>query len=152
MEDDTEYVGALEVIAQNHRAQANADSDREEKLQESRFQVDEARLALSQLAKPAVAVIAMRLMGVDVDENGKPVTVDRESTALAVLDRIGIPKLRATAIAASMVSSTQMPAVGAPGWVPLENSEDDAIGVGEVDAHIDAFLAGARAAKDLAGE
>jgi hypothetical protein len=154
MEEDTEYVGALEIVALDQRAKAHASSDRDERLRKARDLVDEARLVLSELAAPAVAVIALRLQGIDTDWDGRPVTIDRETTAMAILDRVGIPKLRATAIAASLMSSTTTPAPGSPGWesLPQGDGTDGELDPSSVDAHIQAFLDGARVARDLRGE
>lgn len=145
---------ALAILVDHDRAQHQADSERRTKMLEAQQRIDEARLAISQLAAPAVKILACRLMGVDVDSEGRKITESRELTALEVLDRCGIPKLRAHAVAASIAQSAMDPVAGHPGWVEPEVGRGDENG-GEldpasVDAQIAAFLAGARAQRDVA--
>jgi hypothetical protein len=151
-EDDLP-VGALELVIDARYRDESQSQEIADRAEHARGLADEARLALAQLAEPAVKLIALRLMGIDVDWQGKPVTDDREETAWEVLSRIGVPRLRATAIAASIAAATQAPAPDSPGWVPpTEEDEDEAakeLDPATIDGQIQAFLDGARAQRDL---
>lgn len=154
MHDEDEILsGTLELLVDARQHQDRAEATIAERAETARQLADEARLALADLAGPAVAIIALRLAGSELDWDGKKVNKDREDTAWEVLSRIGIPRLRATAIAASISAQTQAVAPGSPGWVAPE-IEEDADEVREIDptsidAQIESFLAGARAQKDL---
>lgn len=156
MHDDDDIVGsAIELLVDSSRREQSQQQEIVEKAQLARIQADAARLALAELAAPSVAVIALRLSGTTTDWDGRPITKDREDTAWEVLSRIGVPKLRATAVAASIAAHTAAPAPGAPGWEPPELDEEDedkAIDVASVDSQIEAFLAGADVAKKMRAE
>lgn len=154
MHDEDEILsGSLELLV-DYRARENAQqAEIADRAENARKLADEARLALADLASPAVAIIALRLAGAEIDWDGRAVNKDREDTAWEVLSRIGIPRLRATAIAASISAQTQIVAPGSPGWVAPELDEDaneiKEIDPTSVDAQIQAFLDGARAQRDL---
>jgi hypothetical protein len=155
MFEDTEYVGALDVVLDARRQQGRTEDEAQRRLDESRRRVDDARTALAELAEPAVGLISYVLAGKVNDDNGVRITEDRIDMALTVLDRVGIPKLRATAISASIAHAPSSPAPGSPGWEPpqVEDGDEEAeLDVGSVDAQISAFLEGAHAARDLRGE
>lgn len=170
-EDFDPSAGSLEIMV---RQQAREQTDAEliaARAEEARMHADAARLALAHLAEPAVRVIAARLAGAPaeggqgalkagtfpLDDEGRPVTREREDTAWEVLARIGVPRLRATAVAASIAAQTHAPAPLAPGWVdPALDGADDGreedakeLDPASVDAQIVAFLEGARAQRDL---
>jgi len=150
----SEY-GEIELLVDQRLGQEDADRLRQETLDQARRQVDEARLAIASLAAPAVTIIGLRLAGRDQDWDGRPVTDGRVEMALAVLDRVGIPKLRATAIAASIAHAPSAPAPGSPGWEPPQvegGAEAEELDVGTVDAQIAAFLDGARVQRDVSKE
>lgn len=154
-EDDLLGHGALELILDARRGENDAASAVREQSEKARAQADAARLALAVLAEKCCHVIALRLLGEPFDDAGRPLTKDREDTAWEVLSRIGVPKLRATAIAASMAASTHAPAPGSPGWVPPDDRADDEeleLTGGEVDERIQAFLDGARLGADVRGK
>jgi hypothetical protein len=146
--------GSVELLVGSRREHENEEARRQAQLDEGRRNVDAARLAMAALAEPAVRVIAHRLLGDTIDERGVKVTDERLDAALAVLDRIGIPKLRATAIAASIAAAPTNAAPGSPGWEPpqVEGRDDEAIDVGSVDTMISAFLEGAAAAQRMRDE
>lgn len=150
-EEDDVTCGALEIIVQARQEEQNREREMAERAEAARISADEARLALAGLAEPAVRVIACRLAGFEVDWDGRAVTKEREDTAWEVLSRIGVPRLRATAVAASIAATTHAPAPGSPGWEPDEDDGRDVkeLDPASVDAQIQAFLDGARAAKDL---
>ncbi len=154
-EEDDILTGALELsTAHWQRSQAD-DRTVAERAEYSRQLADDARLALADLALPAVYIITQRLAGVEIDGNGKAITDDREDTAWEILSRVGVPRLRATAIAASISAAPNAPAPDSPGWVPPQLEDGDEtkeLDPASYDAQIESFLAGARAAKDLAGE
>lgn len=171
-EDYDPSVGSLELLVENRRQEQTAEQEMLERAEAARGLADEARLALASLAEPACRVIAARLMGAPaeggqgalkagefpLDENGRPVTKEREDTAWEILARIGVPRLRATAVAASMAAATRAPAPNSPGWVSpelegedVEDSEDSKVTPSEIDSQIAAFLEGARAQRDLGG-
>lgn len=169
-ETDDLFRGSLEILVQSRKQEQTAEDEMLARAEIARDLADEARLALSMLAEPACQVIAMRLLGAPaeggqgalkagefpLDSNGRPVTKEREDTAWEVLARIGVPRLRATTIAASIAAQTRAPSPLSPGWVPPEDTdteeenEDEATPT-EIDAQIASFLAGARAQKDLGG-
>lgn len=147
---------ALELYGPHADEQHESDVKREEQQRRARERVDTARLALAELAEPAVKLIACRLFGVDVDDAGRAIDADREKVAWEVLSRVGVPKLRATAVAASLSASPTSPApiYGAYGVVDPGASTDGASADGEIDAasvdyQIDQFLRGAEAARNL---
>ncbi len=149
MDDDK----TLAVLVEHDRANHQAETARRENALKAQMRIDEARLAISALALPAVQILAARLMGIDADDQGRKITESRELTALEVLDRCGIPKLRAHAVAASIASTAINPVEGHPGWVAPEIDGDETdreLDPGSVDAQIAAFLAGARAQRDVA--
>jgi hypothetical protein len=153
-EDDITH-GALEILVDAQRGERDREREMAERAEAARTNADEARLALAQLAEPAVRLIAARLYGVEVDDGGRAVTKDREDTAWEVLSRIGVPRLRATAVAASIAAATRAPAPDSPGWDEGDDEEgrEKELDPASVDAQIEAFLEGARAARDLgAGE
>lgn len=146
--------GEIELLVDRRVGQEGEDRARQERLDAARRKVDEARLAIAELAAPAVAVIGLRLAGADRDWDGRTVTDERVETALAVLDRVGIPKLRATAIAASIAHAPTSAAPGSPGWEPPAvdgAGGQEELDVGTVDAQIAAFLEGARVQRDVDG-
>jgi hypothetical protein len=150
----SEY-GEIELLVDRRMGQEDEDRARAARLDEARRKVDEARLAIAQLAGPAVAIIACRLMGHTADWDGAAVTDERVETAMSVLDRVGIPKLRATAIAASIAHAPTSAAPGSPGWESPQvdaGGEAEELDVGSVDAQIAAFLDGARIARDVDGK
>jgi hypothetical protein len=136
--------GEIELLADARRDNRDAEAKRQAMLDAARHQVDAARIAMASLAAPAVALIAARIHGEDADWDGRKVTDERIEMALTVLDRIGLPKLRATAIAASIAHAPHSPAPGSPGWAPAVDGGDEAeeLDVGSVDAQITAFLEG----------
>ncbi len=151
-------VHALDLVLADHTGRRADQESASELADAARAKVDEARLQLAELAGPAVYLLALRLAGIENDNAGRAVTEDREKTALSVLDRCGMPKLRAHQIAASVVASSASPVAGHPGWTPT--SGEGGVGVGadgepgeldpsSVDAQIDSFMAGVRAAADL---
>jgi hypothetical protein len=146
--------GSLELLVGSRREQEGADALRQQQLDAGRRNVDAARLAMAALAEDAVKVVACRLWGLTQDEAGVRVTDERLDAALVVLDRIGIPKLRATAIAASIAAAPTNAAPGSPGWEPpqVEDGANEAIDVGSVDAMISIFLEGAAAAQRMRDE
>lgn len=150
--DDPEHVHttALDVIVAGQREKANAARVEAEREQRARSIADDTRLALAEMAPMAVAVIACRLYGRPLD--GQPVSEDREETAWEILSRVGIPKLRATAVAASIFAAPQSPAPGSPGWAPPEVEESEVVELdpASVDAQIDSFIYGADAAQKIA--
>lgn len=161
MYDEDSYVGTLEVLTQAQQQSFSAEQERETRMQRARELADEARLALSELAAPAVAIIGLRLAGHDTDWDGRAITDDRERTALQVLDRIGLGKLRLNAVRSSIAFETQSPTAiyGAYGKIddgatPAGNSalDADAIDATTVDAQIASFLEGARVARDMRGD
>jgi hypothetical protein len=144
----------IELLVDSRRAQQDADAERQARLDTARRRVDQARMDIAELAAPAVAIIARRLAGITQDWDNRPITDERVEIALTVLDRVGIPKLRATAIAASIASAPSAPAPGSPGWAPpqVDSGGTEELDVGSVDAQISAFLDGARLARDLGRE
>lgn len=155
MSQQNDYVGALELLVESRDSQDRAEDERRALIEQARAQVDDARTAIARLAEPAAAIVGLRLAGVDVDWNGDRITDARYEAALTVLDRVGIPKLRATAIAPSMAAAPRSPAPGSPGWAPEAKPRDDAeaeLDVGSVDAQIDAFIHGAEAVARLRRE
>lgn len=146
---------ALELYQPHADGERDAEAQREEQQRDAREKVDTARLALAELAGPAVALIAMRLFGQDVDSAGRKINADREKVAWEVLSRVGVPKLRATAVAASISASPTAPApiYGAYGVVDqgasLDSEEQGEIDPMSVDFKIDEFLRGAAAARLL---
>jgi hypothetical protein len=153
MDDTDDFVGgALVHIVDSRQQQQSDQREMAERAEHARDLADQARLDLAELAAPAVALIACQLTGVPNDWNDKPINKDRVDTAWEVLSRIGVPRLRATAIAASIAASTQAPAPDSPGWVPeADDDEDEAaeLDPASIDGQIDAFIAGARAQRDL---
>lgn len=150
--EDEGYSQALDVILTGQRQDREASDAREALMDEARRSVDDARMALAELAAPAVAILALRLAGADKDWDGRAVTDERVDAALTVMDRVGIPKLRATAVAASIAAAPTRAAPGSPGWEPAQvdgPGEAEQLDVGSVDAQIEAFLEGAKAARDL---
>lgn len=146
--------GEIELLVDRRVGQEGEDRERQAKLDAARRQVDDARLAIAGLAAPAVNLIGYRLAGRDVDWEGRPITEERIDIALSVLDRVGIPKLRATAIAASIAHAPTAAAPGSPGWEPPAVDAGDRaeeLDVGTVDAQIAAFLDGARVQRDVDG-
>jgi hypothetical protein len=153
-EDDVITGAAVELLIDHQRREQDQQRQIAEKAEDARLKADAARLALAGLAEEAVRVIMYRLIAspaeggqgalkageFPLDEAGRPVTKEREDTAWEILSRIGVPRLRATAVAASIAAHTVSPGPGSPAA---------AIGVGEVDAQIEAFLAGADAADRL---
>lgn len=151
-EEDEILSGALVHIVDYQQREKTAERSLAERAEASRSLADEARLALAELASPAVAIIACRLAGLPADWDGVPVSKDREDTAWEVLSRIGVPRLRATAVAASIVAATNSPAPGSPGWEPPESDDQEDVkelDPASVDAQIESFLAGARAQREL---
>ena len=154
-EEDDILTGALELSTAHWQQEQIAGRTIEERAERSRLIADEARLALAELAMPAVKLIAARLAGVELDNNGKPLTDDREDTAWEILSRVGVPRLRATAIAASISAAPNAPAPDSPGWIPPQLDDEDeqqALDPASYDAQIDAFLAGAEAKSKLDGD
>lgn len=154
MHDDDDILrGTLVHVIEAQQDQAAADRTIAERAEESRTKVDEARLAMAELAGPSVAIIACRLAGLPNDWDGRPVSKEREDTAWELLSRVGIPRLRATAIAASIAASTGAPAPDSPGWVDPEDADDSdqekELDPATIDGQIEAFIAGARAQRDL---
>jgi hypothetical protein len=156
--DDNDIpMGSLELVIAHREDERSREQQAAERAEAARSQADDARLALTSLAEPAVRVIAARLIGLEVDDENRKITKDREDTAWEVLSRIGVPRLRATAIAASISAFTHAPAPGSPGWVPPEvedgeDGEDLELDPASVDAQIQAFLDGASAARKLRGD
>jgi hypothetical protein len=165
-EDDVITGAAVELLIDHQRREQDQQRQIAEKAEDARLKAEAARLALAGLAEEAVRVIMYRLIAspaeggqgalkageFPLDEAGRPVTKEREDTAWEILSRIGVPRLRATAVAASIAAHTVSPGPGSPGWEPPEEDAEEgaaAIGVGEVDAQIEAFLAGADAADRL---
>lgn len=156
MNEEPEHIPttALDLIVDRQREsaqQAAADAERAER---ARQNADECRLALAELAPMAVAVVACRLYGREYDPEGVLVTADREETAWELLSRVGVPKLRATAVAASIFAAPNSPAPGSPGWEPpeVEGADVEELDPSSVDAMIDSFFAGVKAQKDLGKE
>lgn len=156
MDEPAEHVPttALDIIVDSQREksrQAEVDAEREAR---ARGLADDSRLALAELAPMAVAVIACRLYGREYDPDGVLVTADREDTAWELLSRVGVPKLRATAVAASIFAAPTAPAPGSPGWEPpeVEGGETEELDPASVDAAIDSFFAGVKAQRDLGKE
>ncbi len=151
-EEDDLLTGTLVHVTEFwEKAQAEEQSIAE-RAESSRTLTDEARLALTQLAIPSVQLIGARLMGVETDANKRPITKDREDTAWEVLSRVGVPRLRATAIAASISAATHAPAPDSPGWEPPDEDDSDEakeLDPASYDAQIEAFVAGADAARKL---
>lgn len=147
--------GSLELLVDFRQQEDQTRRELAERAEHARGLADEARLALAELARPACAIVALRLAGRDVDWDGRSITKDREDTAWEVLSRIGVPKLRATAVAASITAHTQAPAPGAPGWVPPRDDEEDGsfeLDPATIDGQIESFLAGVRAGQELKDE
>lgn len=147
---------ALELYGAHADEERDSAAQREERQREAREKIDQARIALAELAGPAVAIIALRLYGHDVDPSGRAVDSEREKVAWEVLSRVGVPKLRATAVAASLSASPSTPApiYGAYGVVDQGGSLSAAGEQGEIDPtsvdyQIDQFLQGAAAARLL---
>jgi hypothetical protein len=153
MHDEDEILsGALVHLVDHQQRERSAEQQLAERQEGARRYADEARLQLAELAAPAVAVIALRLSGSTEDWDGRTLNKEREDTAWEVLSRIGVPRLRATAVAASIVAQTSTPAPGSPGWEPdeIEREEAAELDPASVDAQIEAFIAGARAQRDIA--
>jgi hypothetical protein len=155
-EEDDILTGALELSTAHWRREQDVDRTLEERAERSRMLADEVRLALAELAMPAVTLIAARLAGVELDDNKKPITDEREDTAWEILSRVGVPRLRATAIAASISAAPNAPAPDSPGWVPPQLDDGDGeqkeLDPASYDAQIESFLAGADAKRKLDGD
>jgi hypothetical protein len=151
-EEDDILTGTLVHVTEYWEKAQSEEKSIAERAESSRTLTDEARLALTQLALPSVSIIGARLLGLPADDNGVAITKDREDTAWEILSRVGVPRLRATAIAASISAATHAPAPDSPGWEPPDEDDDGEakeLDPASYDAQIEAFVAGADAARKL---
>jgi hypothetical protein len=148
MSDTHEHVTALDIVLQHQKDDRRDAKQGAEAKERARQNAEAARLSLAEMAQTCVQIVFARLNGIAVDGNGQPVTEEMEKTAWEVLSRIGVPKLRASAIAASISAAPEQAAAGSPGWVDpksLEQGDDVELDPASVDAQITAFFESVKA-------
>jgi hypothetical protein len=148
MDEERVHTTALDIVLK-HQSDDRRDA-REDNAARTRARqnAEAARLSLAEMAQTCVQVVFARLHGMQTTESGVPITDEMEKTAWEVLSRIGVPKLRASAIAASVSAAPEQAAAGSPGWVDpksLEQGDDVELDPASVDAQITAFFESVRA-------